>query len=365
MMIKEVKMYYLFSEISKNNFVEAIYVCDDGNYIESATMQTGVYPMGTFLSKTIKMLDPLAKRNFCAPWDMVLSRGMENCSKEDSSFSNLIYNDDATAYKVFDLLLLEREKYVHSRRNEKELAKILQRYWNYIRLCQGKDGEKFSSTKELHFLINQAQDVFPEHSTYVTNMLSKQSIVTESEIENTLSKVNFEDSSFAPPLKEPTQKTFFPRPYSPLRNIKKTKWGELKTPLEVFDITDIIDLILASVYCIFQQRYFLKECLYCKSLFIIRDKRKKYCPNLNDGNKSCFDTSRLERQLEREKSGSAKKEKILRTMSANKYEAKSDEHRKFLSDCQEWRDDIKMGNKTEDEYVKWLDGHFAKKRNTP
>lgn len=365
MMIKEVKMYYLFSEISKNNFVEAIYVCDDGESIENAIMQTGVYPMGAFLSKAIKILDPLAKMNFCTFWDMVLSKGMGNCSKEDSSFSNLIYKDDAAAYKVFDLLLLEREDYVHSRRNEKELAKILQRYWNYIRLCQGKDGEKFSSTKELRFLINQAQDVFPEHSTYVTNIMSKQNIVTESDIENTLSKVNFKDSSFAPPLKEPTQKILFPHPYSPLRNIKKTKWGELKTPLEVFDITDIIDLILASVYCIFQQGYFLKECPYCKSLFVIRDKRKKYCPNLNDGNKSCFDTSRLERQLEREKSGSAKKEKILRTMSANKHGATDDKHLEFLNDCQRWRDNIKIGNKTEDEYVKWLDGHFAKKRNTP
>ena len=73
----------------------------------------------------------------------------------------------------------------------KEESKILQRYWNYIGLCQGKDGEKFSSTKELYFLINQAQDVLPEHSTYVTNILNKQNIVTESEIENTLSKVNF------------------------------------------------------------------------------------------------------------------------------------------------------------------------------
>lgn len=364
------KLYYLFSENSenlenpkqsKNKFVEAIYACDDGNYIESATMQTGVYPMGTFLSKTIKILDPLAKRNFCAPWDMVLSRGMENCSKEDSSFSNLIYNDDAVAYKVFDLLLLEREKYVHSRRNEKELAKILQRYWNYIRLCQDKDGEKFSATTELYFLINQAQDILPEHSTYVTNTLSKQNIVTESEIENTLSKVNFKDSSFAPPLKKPTQKTLFPRPYSPLRNIIKTKWGELKAPLEVFEITDVVDILLASIYCIFQQRYLLRECPYCKSLFITRDKRREFCPNMNDNIKSCQKNSRLEEQLEREKLESRHMHKSLRTMYSAKYGITSKEYNDYMIESLGWRRDIKNGYATEDGYVEWLKSKYFKK----
>lgn len=34
MMIKKVKMYFLFSEISKNNFVEAVYICDNGESFE-------------------------------------------------------------------------------------------------------------------------------------------------------------------------------------------------------------------------------------------------------------------------------------------------------------------------------------------
>lgn len=359
------KLYYLFSKVSKDNFVEAIYVCDDGESIENATMQTGVYPMGAFLSKTINILDPLAKKNFSIlQWDMIISKELEIFSEEKaSSFSNLIYDNDAVAHKVFKLLLLDNEKYVHSKKSKEEFTKILQRYLNYVRLCGCQDKGKYSSVKELYLLINQTRDRLPEHFTYVTNILNKQNIVTENEIENALMDIAFIDSSFVPSLKE--RNTLFPRPYSPLHNIIKTKWGELKTPLEVFDITDIIDLILASVYCIFQQGYFLKECPYCKSLFVIRDKRRIYCPNLNDGNKSCFDTSRLERQLEREKSGSAEKEKSLRTMSANKYGNRSAKHRKFLSDCQEWRDNIKIGNKTEDEYVKWLDDHFAKKRNTP
>lgn len=354
------KLYYLFSEISENNFVEAIYACDDGEFIENATMQTGVYPMGVFLSKAINILDPLAKKNFSIlQWDMVISKELETFSKEKaSSFSNLIYDNDAVAHKVFELLMLDNEKYVYSKRSKEEFIRILQLYLNYVRLCGCQDKGKYSSVKELYLLINQARDRLPEHFTYVTNALNKQNIVTENEIENALVDIDFIDSSFAPSLKE--RKMLFPRPHSPLHNIVKTKWGELKTPLEVFDITDIIDLILASVYCIFQQGYFLKECRYCKSLFATHDKRKNYCPNLNNDN-SCFDKSRLKKQLKREVPKWAKKEKCLRTTSARKHGVKSNEHREILDECQNRRIDMKNGNITEDEYIEWLESKYLKK----
>lgn len=355
------KLYYLFSEISKDNFVESIYACEEGETIENATMQTGVYPMGTFLSKTINILDPLAKKNFSVlQWDMIISKKLEIFSeKKASSFSNLIYDNDAVAHKVFELLLLDNEKYVHSKRSKKEFTKILQLYLNYVRLCGRQDKGKHSSVKELYLLINQTRDRLPEHFTYVTNVLNKQNIVTENEIENALQDIDFIDSSFAPPLKE--RNTLFPRPYSPLHNIIKTKWGELKTPLEVFDITDIIDLILASVYYIFQQGYFLKECPYCKSLFITRDRRRDYCPNLYDNAKSCHKNFRQEEQSKKEKLESRFMHKSLRTIYAAKYGTMSDKYNDYMDESLEWRKKIKNGNATEDKYIEWLKSKYLKK----
>ena len=369
MMIKKVKMYFLFSEISKNNFVEAVYICDNGESFENATMQTGVYPMGAFLSKAIKILDILEKQNFSrlkySEMELEAEEIKEFFSKKDSAYSNLIY-DDVVACAVFDLLLRSRQ-YMYTKRNKEEFTKILQRYLNYIRLCENENGENYSSIQKLYLLLNQTQDIMPAHSTYVTNTLDRRNLLSESEIENFLLDITYKNSSFSPSLKKHKQKMFNQLKASPLYNVKKTKWGELKTPLEVFDITDIIDLILASVYCIFQQGYFLKECPYCKSLFIIRDRRKKYCPNLDIDNKSCYGTSRLEKQLAREKSKSAKIEKSLRTMfaeKAKKYGKESKayiEYIKFLDECKNRRDKIKIGNATEDEYVKWMKGHYSKK----
>ena len=44
------RLFYLFSESVK---LEAIYLCEDGNYIDKPKLKTGVYPMGTLLSRAI------------------------------------------------------------------------------------------------------------------------------------------------------------------------------------------------------------------------------------------------------------------------------------------------------------------------
>ena len=369
------KMYYLFSETLKNNFVEALYLCDDGESIENAIMQTGVYPMGSFLSKVFKILDPLAKKNFnLYKWDEIISKEMERFSEKNSYFSNLIYDDDS-AYKMFDMLLIKRE-YLQAKRDDEVLIKMLQRYWNYIKLCEKDDDDKkFSSSQKFSLLLNKAQDKVPEHFTYA-NELSKQSILTENEIENILAVDDLADSNFAPPLKIRVRKRLFKDIDLPEHEIKKTKWGELKTPLEVFVITDVIDLVLASVYCIFQQKFLLKECPYCKSLFITHDGKRKYCPNLNDEYKGCYDILKLKRQLERENYEIPRMEKSLRTMYANKYgvdkygadEYGADKHgkkynkyQKLLDEMQGWRDRIKTGDDTNENYAVWLKSMYFKK----
>ena len=55
--LKKSRIYYLYSGGRKCE-VEAVYVCDKDKYIDSATLQTGVYPPGVLLSKTVELLSP-------------------------------------------------------------------------------------------------------------------------------------------------------------------------------------------------------------------------------------------------------------------------------------------------------------------
>jgi hypothetical protein len=364
------KLYYIFSEISekekgnKKEFREAIYQCSGENFNENADYQTGVYPMGTFLSKTIKLLAPWAEQGYSPyKWMESVSKELNCVSEKDSSFANLI-QDDPFADAVFQALFIYPENIQDpekTKRNVHQFYKMLPHYLNYIELCQEHEG-KFSSIKELNSLMNQADNNSPEHFTYVIRNSNKQELSSKNEMKNFLLNANLKNSTFAPSLKECNIKKLVPSSFLlPTYDTKKTKWGELKTPLEVFHITDIIDLILASLYCIFQQKYILRKCPYCKGLFISHGKKKKYCPNITYENKSCYDKKRLKGQLEREQSGSARQEKSLRTMSAQKHGSNSEAHRIFLDDCKKWRDNIKAGIETEENYVTWLECHYVHK----
>lgn len=353
------KMYYLFSQSSKKDLLEAIYICDNGESIENPTAKTGVYPMGTFLSKTIALLKPWYDCNF-HPFlkEKKLLKEFENFTKKDLSFSNAVCDDFAVCY-MLKLLLIHGDAIARDR-NEEQIGQLLKGYMNYIELCQDNKESDFNSNSKLKLLINQNKDEFPKYLHYDGKTSNNQKKISKNEIKNLLSYSQQNNNYFSAPLKKVSQKQLF-KDTSPLSYVKETKWGALKYPINVFDIHDIIDLILSSLHCIFEQKYVLCKCAYCGGLFVTSNQKKKYCPNLDDENTSCYDKAKLVRQLERENSGSTQLHKSIRTIYANKYGTDSHEYRSYMEESQIWRDKIKKGETTEEEYVVWLKSHYKYK----
>ena len=99
------KMYYLFS---KSKLFEAIYICDDGNYVDAAALQTGVYPIDSILSKAIRLLTPFLNRND-SPFllEDEVQEKFSRFSVQSSSFSSSV-SDDTSVKTVLKLLVMSQ-----------------------------------------------------------------------------------------------------------------------------------------------------------------------------------------------------------------------------------------------------------------
>ncbi|MDP4121020.1 MAG: hypothetical protein Q8876_08230 [Bacillota bacterium] len=347
------KMYYLFS---KTECLESIYFCDDGDYINNPTLQTGVYPMGTLLSSSIRILTPWFNNKFnplrC---EKDLSMEFENLLIQDSSFPNVTYEDSAVC-TIFRSLLYDGNGIVTNRDHDKAIE-LLQSYMNYIALCQ--EERKFSSIEQLNLLSYKNGNELPQRSIYASNIFNEREILSKDGINNFLSDSNMSIQPFKPtPKKRP--KPIFDLP---IKQTMATPWGDLTTPIFVFKINDIIDLILASLQCIFEQNYVIGNCKYCRNLFVTHNQKRTYCPEqvTNKKSKSCREEAKLKRQLENEKKESIKLHKSLRTMFANKFDNTSLEYRNYIYDSEKWRAAIKACEATEEEYVEWLKGFYVRK----
>ena len=80
------KMYYLFS--SNKVLLEAICVCEENDSVANPLFQTGVYPMGTLLSKSLQIMEPWVNNPvFPLGKDELLDKGFKNfILPEDFSF---------------------------------------------------------------------------------------------------------------------------------------------------------------------------------------------------------------------------------------------------------------------------------------
>lgn len=96
------RLFYLFSESKK---LEAIYLCDDEDYIDKPKLKTGVYPMGTLLSKSMDLLIPWYEENFnILKKDEIISIVLKTPPKYESSFSYIL-NNDSVVQIVFNILI--------------------------------------------------------------------------------------------------------------------------------------------------------------------------------------------------------------------------------------------------------------------
>ena len=347
------KLYYLFS---KTEHLEALYVCDDGDYIDSPLLQTGVYPMGTILSKAIKILTPWTENNYnLISSENDLSIGFDNFSKKDSSFSNVVCDDSAVRIILKRLMVYDEKR-----------IKFLQSCMDYISLCQER--KEHCSIENLILLSNKNNNDLPQRSIYVVDK-------TNGKNNTSGSYFDLLGKPFAPSLKKQQAHKLFELPQI---QTKITPWKTLTTPVYVFGVYDILDFILASLQCVFEQNYILRKCHYCdcENLFITKDKKQTHCPKQDseNNNKSCAEIVKSIQQEEYENRESVKLHKSIRTMLYSKI-ATSDicadldnkanfantKYNDYMKDSQEWRDRIKAGKETEENYVAWLKRQYKHK----
>ena len=351
-------MYYLFS--SHKTLLEAICVCEDEDSVATPLFQTGVYPLGTLFSKALQIIEPWAN-NSISPLgkNELLKKGFDNFTfPKDFSFSS-IASLDPNVRKSLDLLLKSRW-YLPGKRSEIEIYNLLQKYMRYIYQCQNDEYNILNNVQYLNIIVRQEKDVLPNHSIYLPDPPKDYA----NNINAWINKIT--EKPFNPTPKHFSSKRLFPLENNyPL--ISATKWGTLFLPLDVYEIFDIIDLLLASLTCIFEHHDLIKKCHYCKSLFVTHRSNQKYCPRESStSNKTCQRKMNENLQNARNKYGISKKEHCLRTMYANKYGTTAEEdtdgiYKKFKEDCKNWKRKIKHGETTTEEYSAWLESKYTYK----
>lgn len=340
------KLYYLFSRInedafSKSKCLEALYICDEFNYIDKPTYTSAVYSLGTMLSEILNILK------------YFLSESSLNITEDRliESFKNSTYTvSEDNVFRAVTLDLLLSNQFVSHRKKDIQIQ-LLRSYMDYVELCIGNN--KLTTKECLNLLCSQNNDVLPKMSLYY-GLSFEQKVLLKSESEKLFSSTDDYIRDFNPVVEKKPRK---------LLNIPQEKTASsevMKTPIYVFEIHDIVDFILAPLQFAIEQKFLIERCEYCSKIFIDNRKRK-YCMIKLTKDKSCNDLEKLRRQLEREKSGRSKMEKSIRTMLANQYGSTDEMYRRFHDEKSEWRDKIKIGEATEEKYIEWLKTYFVRK----
>ena len=299
------KIFYLFSTNLDKKPCESICICDKGDTVGTPLYQTGIYPLGSFLTKIIRITKPWIENPiYSESKEEQLETLFNNFDTGDFSFSSII-NSDSNAYRLLNLLLIPKWNPM-SKRNSHDIFYLLVQYMNFITDCQ-TNSELYDS-KFLRAFIYQQNDKFPNNFIYLPTILGKKSQSPQHLYEATIGL------PFTPKYKDhPVKQLFINQNSYP--HFIKTKWEPLTLPLNVYEINDVIDLFLVSLTLLFEYHYIFKQCKYCKNIFVTHRANQQYCPFLfsesNLKSKSCQRQYNIRLQIERERSGRRKAEKNL------------------------------------------------------
>lgn len=334
------RLFYLFSESKK---LEALYLCEYENYIDKPKLKTGVYPMGTLLSRAIGLLTPWYDDGLIVlKKEKAIQTAFENFPKYEASFSS-ISNNDTVVRIVFETLLKD-QRYLVSDKTHSEINNLLKALMSYIDACL-----KDSSNASIYCLTLEANKIGYILSRY--NIYNK--VKEDKEISNN-QRIN---KYFFTPDTVRKSKRFFilPEP-QPAENL----YGELKLPIYVYEIHDIVDFIVSSLQCVFEKNYILGKCRFCDSVFIAKDRRTKYCPNQLKTVKSCQERCKLNAQLVRENSSESERvHKNIRTQLANKLGNEEERYKDFLEKSKKYRNKMVKGKTSEEEYIAWMNQYWT------
>lgn len=163
------RLFYLFSESKK---LEAIYLCEDGKYIDKPKLKTGVYPMGTLLSMAIYLLSPWYAENLnLAKKDEIIALALNTSPDYESSFSYVLC-EDSVAQIVFETLIKNQEYKLTKGRFDESNTK-LEEILDYIKELQRNTYE--STAEKLTRKLNRLGYISPKRNLYYTEKQDEKS----------------------------------------------------------------------------------------------------------------------------------------------------------------------------------------------
>ncbi len=324
------KIYYLHSEESS---CEAICICEENRNIENPFVISAVYPVGVIFSKILHTLKPWIEN----PYKVPMQETLKEFSNEDSSFSSISCKDSALK-SIFNVLLCE-DKSVKKIRSNDECQSSIIMCMSYINLCCNKN--ELEKVKVLDMFVSSSGLTHPSKSIYPeVDVMRIGSAITD-------------HFTFKPNVGYKSKRLFSVATEKPVTS------NELVTPLTVYEISDVLDLILASLSAVFSQGYSMGVCRFCKTYFVSYDKKRKYCENLNKNIKmGCYESANKKRIADKRASQSQKMYNSLREMYSRK---PGEEYENFKRESKEWNRKIRDNEASEEEYVTWLKSKYARK----
>lgn len=350
-------IYYLFSNSRE---LEAMCFCEDSAGIERPKYRTGVHPMGSILSTTVKVLTPWIQSDFSYDLEEKLSEGFQSIPPS-SSFTALT-NNDKILDRLLYMLIIKREE-EHSGKYFQKLVQTIKTYINYIDLCQ--NNRELSTVDKLIYLCSQNKNTLPQYSIY-TGSVGQSECFSQNEIKTILANSKKSDKRYTPELQKGNRHLF---KLPPIPN-GEHQWGELTTPIRVFEIYNIIDLILSSLQCIFEKKHVINKCAYCNNLFV-SNRKLKYCPPMLIEDKDCC---RVQSKREKEQHTiSRKRYHSIHTMLYERIGRVTGDERairdkEFQDFIQKARAIREKGTMSENDYIIWMNQYWenvkeeAKKR---
>ena len=336
------KIYYIYSQVAK---CESIYVCSDKNYIDKPDYKTNVYDTGCILSNVLRVIYPIVGDQFA---------GKKATKKTEYSFGYRGKKDQVLAGLINKLL--SDDNGMDVQKSAFDIARLKTTLLNFIENCT--TNKSMNNKNVMDMLLSEYKYSLPSIRIHTCNTFD--SYGSKPISFDTNSNEIFNPNYYLKP------KRFFEVSEN---NVNREVDNEsyLKFPLFVYEISDIVDLMSISLKSIFEENCFIKRCNYCCEIFVTHKNNQKYCPSSDKKTKadkkakpSCGNCFKYDKQLFTEKHDKAiKTHKNIASMIRSKFNLSSQsqsspQYREFIDECQWYRESIKNGTQTNDEYIEWM-----------
>lgn len=335
-------MYNIYYVLSEEEY-EAIYVCDSKDNIDKPISKTDVYKIGTLLSNFIKVIKPFCGKKFDVSEQIINGKFKLAYDERMYSYSCAAKNDK-NMLNIFTQLISGETTIENG--SGLALYDMIKEFLEFIKYC----GESKNKVKIDGFRV------FMNTLKYKAPMMNYYSDSKD------YRHLKDDNSNFAPEISYRTKQIFkVAEPERPQEN--NTTGFMLETPLYVYKLENSIDFMAAALQCLFERKFFVSRCKYCNDLFVSKNHNSRYCPYENKTSGGCQKFAKGKRQLMRDNASESRRlHKSIRTMLENWFgKANESEYTKFFLDkTKEWRDNIKCGDASEEEYIKWMKAYREK-----